>query len=512
MFQLISTAIRRHHSLIQRLFASSEPARNRGTELIPVIAAVVWLACSGSSAQAQLQEAKARTCNLIGNAAFEGVTQSPAEIHQWALTVNSGAGSLAILTVPQPVQSGAHAARVTVTQPGDLYLSVDTGTDPGIIVRGSTEYRLSVRLHNDSGQQARLSVTEWDAFGGVSAVRVLEDGGGSGIWTTLEGTFTTESTTRYVSPRLLHSLEAGVFDWDDPMLSRVRTGKACIDLRHHRGQTMPGFKLCGPWLNVGGILKRWCHDAEKSASNELLRSTALFVQPDTFETGNFDMISHNGTNDTRLGVHKNIDILAGSRCFANPGTLCGPTSGANANFPPQTVRMISDLPVIDLGIVPPTTYNQGSVTAGAKLEHGWKEFDVLAFDPQTGTQGPFIGSIKHRQWMFVAARVDFGGDLGVQENVLVIEEEAVGGALDPTNFGGGKNLERYWFVRGYGQASQTLWTDTDCAANPSQLTCNGNYDVNAVALLTFENFGTNDMDFSSLPPIAPFNIVDWWLR
>src|SRR5262245_46807191 len=59
--------------------------------------------------------------NRAPNAALERGTASTFD--NWYFQVYSGAASMAVMTHPNPVQSGSRAARITVTAPGDIFLT-----------------------------------------------------------------------------------------------------------------------------------------------------------------------------------------------------------------------------------------------------------------------------------------------------------------------------------------------------------------------------------------------------
>lgn len=75
---------------------------------------------------------------------------------------------------------------------------------------------------------------------------------------------------------------------------------------------------------------------------------------------------------------------------------------------------------------------------------------------------------------FIVDSYDFGGNLGVQKNVFVIE--GVGGtptgATDPFK---GMRFERYFVARGYGAVIEEGYEDTACVNNPTPASCQGSY-------------------------------------
>ncbi len=468
-----------------------------------------------SSKKEQPIYAQSSGCNLVPNAAFEDLSGSSnprLAFNSWFLA-NGGSGAVMSLAVENypggQVQSGSYAAKVTITTPGDVYLTT-MPEKTAILVQPNSQYNLSVRLFSSNGVQGRLRVTEWTSTGSLAAYKTLNAGGGTGSWETLQSSFTTTPNTQYVSIRLMPESYStvGTLIWDDPRLWKTEANKHCVDLRHYMTQVTPGFRMCQSFGNP-----RFCTDGWKDSYKEFVRNTSLFADSGTgaYIEGQMDWLSHSGTSATRIGIQKDYDLLEGWRCFANPGTTCGaPSSGANAHYGPQTLDIEMSLPIIN------NPNHTTSVTSGAYLVHGWQKLDIRRLNPNNASQPQLLGSIWHRQWAFVAPSINFGGTLGVQYNVLVIEHEGMDGNYNPIALGlnAGVRLERYWFVPGYGKVRQAGAEDSDCrsaiiAGNPVNNTiCNGVFDNtgNGGLILNTQKPG----DFNT-PSIAPYNVVDWWI-
>ncbi len=427
--------------------------------------------------------AQTTACNLAPNGAFE--RGGSASFDTWGLATTPHA-TLSVST--NPVQSGARALRLTVTQPGGIYVTT-VPENKSIPVLPNTTYVFSIRLYSANGQQAGINAVETDINGLLVTQRWLAIGGGSGQWVTLEGSFTTASNTRYVALRLIHHISAGTFIWDDARFWQTTAGQRCMDARHYITQSMPGFKMCSaPNYPASGI----CIDGWRDQYNEYIIG---------YTHGIRDYWTHNDASANRIGIHKNSDTQAGWRCFANAGLPCGPSSGANATYPPQTIDLSRMLPVIN-SFDP----NSNRVTLGAALIHDWQRFDVRGLNPTNGAQTGPLGPIFHREYAFIAASVNFGGDLGVQQNVLVYETESTG--TQPTGFNGGERMERYFYVMGYGRVREQGHEDTVCRANRTAANCDGIYDAMfpaTPAIFPYRNSG----DFNP-NSIAPYTIVSWW--
>jgi hypothetical protein len=441
--------------------------------------------------RARSAAAQAVGCNLAPDPAFE--QGPPTSIDGWRLAVLSGAATFAVSNYPDPVQSGARAARVDVSQSGDLFLhTAEPGEVP--VVPGAS-YRLSVRLRAEPGKTAGIRVIEWSADLAATADRFLASSTGTGDWETVEGGFTATPATAFVSIRLMHHMDAGTFYWDDPMLWRDcdaggSCGERCMDVRHYLMQTTPGFRMC---LD---IKPGFCTDAVKLPGGELLRE-----QP-----GARDYIAHTGRAPGMVGVVENFDTSYGAwRCFTDPGEPCGTVldpDGRNPRFPPTPLSLSLQLPVLD-------ALGSDRVTPGAVPLHGWQLFDVRNFKPDWSS-GPLVGTLRHRTWAFLLSRYTFSGNLGTQENVLVIESESIGEAVPPDGLGGGVRLERYLYVRGFGLVYGEGREDPDCEAAPGAATCDGVYPrINPAPPASFTLRTPGDYPFSNVHPPS-YNVVDWW--
>lgn len=424
---------------------------------------------------------RALACNLVPNGSFEqgtGSTFDHWEYKQW-----TGSGSLSVSTYPDELQSGTRAPIVTVTQAGALVIRT-VPEQYAISVMPNTSYTLSARLLSFNGEKAGLWIVE-SSNGILVKGTFLDNGGGTGAWETLESAFTTQPSTTHMAIRLVHHITTGTFIWDDVSLWRIESNQRCVDMRHHIFQSTPGFKMCN-----GTSPSSTCVDGYKDSNSEFVLEYSNGIRDFYAHTGD-------GSSPQRVGVHKNLDS-GNWRCFADPGELCGNGDGSNAQYPAHTTNLTAMLPV--LHTIPSST----GVTPGAQLVHGWQRKDVRVLNWIDGSQGPLIGPIWNRVWSYVLADFDFGGDVGLQTNVLVTENEGTG--VDPLGFDGGERLERYFFVRGYGRIKQSGREDADCRVNQDAISCDGEYDI-LTGSNTFNIKKARDFSFSMS---TPWNLVDWW--
>lgn len=434
-------------------------------------------------------------CQLAPNPTFEHGTST--NIEDWSLGAwAGGAGSVSVLnTYTNPyalVQSGSRSAQITVTAPGDVYLE----SVPWLAVNPNTTYTFSARLTSTVSSQAGLRVIEWDAGWGVTADRWLMfvSGSGQGIWTTLSGSFTTSPNTRHVTLRLQHTT-SGTFDWDDPNFATTISGQLCVDARHYITQSTPGFKMCQYENGYG-----FCSDGWKDTYNEFIYTVR---KPDQITEHSRDYITHTGTSASYIGVVKNHDTDFGDvwRCAANPNqAYCYQNNGSgNVTYTGHMVPVAANLPIVSFNP------NNLSRTQGASLVHTWQLNDILQLNPHNGVQGPRLSVLWERTWAFVASSVNFGGDIGMQTNVLVYEVEQYGGnPFAGGEFRGAPRMERYYAVRGYGRIRGSAILDTDCS---NYVSCDGNYNfLESDAIFNSKNSG----DYNS-PSIVPFvDNINWW--
>jgi hypothetical protein len=428
------------------------------------------------------------SCNLAPNAAFEQGTAS--SISQWSFYPGNGIGTFSVSSYPSPVQSGSRAAKISVTQSGDMVFHTQ---EPGTIaVYPNVAYKLSVRVKSDPGKIAGLRVIEWSGSSSV-ADRFLPYNTGTGDWETVEGSFTTTAQTTALSIRLSHHVPGaagtGTFYWDDVMLWQDCPNR-CADVRHYIGQATPGIRLCSDSVAT------FCMDGVKTAGGEYLHGAS-----NTDE----DYFSHTLAGKAHIGIQKTYG--GGSwRCFSNRGEACGAartSPGQNAEFPPQPLSISLNLPVLP---APGTSQR----TAGAALIHDWQILEVRGFDPATGTSGALIGDIWGRTWAYLLSSYNFGGTIGVQNNVLVVEGESMGDGFCHDGFGGGSRFERYMYARGLGLLYAEGRDNIACGNSPTAANCNGVYlTLDPPVPLTLSYKIPGDLSIVDGAP-SPFDIVNWW--
>lgn len=431
-------------------------------------------------------------CNIAPNPAFENLVGGLPS--QWALLkTGSASGTASLSTYPDPVQSGSFSTKITVTTPGDLQWTSVPETS-SIPVQGNTSYTISARLKVDSsGHSAGLRVIDWGS-GSFKQDHFLATGAATTEWQTLESTFTTHPNATHVSIRLVHHLTSGTFYWDDVRLWKTVAGERCFDARHFVTQTTPGERWCHPI----GVSQSICLDGSRNVAGEFVRDSSH---------GGRDYVSHTGdgiSGTLGIGVVRNLDPGPGGqwRCFAEVGESCPTGSGNNVEFPPVYAPLMSSLPVVALA--DPTIRNPG-----AKALSDWEPIDVRELNPITGLQvGSAIGTIWNRAWGYIVPSVNFGAgsNLGTRQNVAVFEYEGIG--EDPTGYGGGARLERYYYVVGVGMARAEGWQNDDCVDTPTPSNCDGTYanNVNGVAV-----FGTRvPLDFQSSVNGPALVLNNWW--
>lgn len=229
-----------------------------------------------------------------------------------------------------------------------------------------------------------------------------------------------------------------------------------IDVREYITQETPGFHLCDtrygePWNR--------CVDGHWGAQNEFVI---------TYDHGIGDWIGR--TSSTLLvGPIRNVDPYFHEhyRCFSKPSQRC--TEPSNTDYPPQGVPGAFyaqiDMDALPLPPVPIKDPTWIPITPAANIDEaiqwndGWHEFGVNLIDPVTCEQ-TFVRNVKRRVSYLVLDDVDFGGDLGVQYNVLVIDHEE-SYPNDPTDNHPEGHIERYYYVKGYGRVAIGVSQDMD---------------------------------------------------
>jgi len=233
-----------------------------------------------------------------------------------------------------------------------------------------------------------------------------------------------------------------------------------IDVRDYIMVDTPGTKLCQSDLSC-------CHDGYEDIDGEWLLGT--------YCTSGMYMRDylHRDTDAPYLyGVVKNSEY-ENFRCFTNPDSWCS----SAADYPPQAVPLVMTLPILPARVVAETGGVDTGVTPGALLipeYETWRAFDERGFNQADCTDIAFHGRIWQRNYSFLVDEVDFGGDVGTQRNVWVLESESSG--TQPTAaWGGGERLERYWKTTEYGGVREMGAEDESCRASHGASTCDGVY-------------------------------------
>ncbi len=471
---------------------------------VPAIASSILLVLLAQGARAQTAR-----CNLVANSAMEQGTSTT--ISNWTLYVGGGAATMSVSAYPQAVQSGARAAKVVVTSPGDIFLtSPEPWTGLALRVEPSTSYQFSARVLAP-GSHAWLRVIQWTSTGAVNLDSWLA-GASSGLskWETVQGTILLDAQTHFVSLRLMSQLGvASTTTWDDALVSTAGT-PTCVDARHYVAQTSPGLRQCA---DPGAPVDQVCVDGVKNANKEYVVGRRISRPPST--TWIVDYIAHSLRSQNAISVQKDVLSPAGpfDECFSNPGEPCGnavaSSLGQNVEFGVQWFPL-SFLANRVSPPYPPYSPMQDSPTVGASMLHDWQPADRWFATSLGGPFDDYSGRFKTRAWAHIRPTVTFGsgaGALGPQSEVLVYEEEGVAD-VDTSGFAGGCNLERYFYVRGSGVVKEERWTNAACEAAPSPTTCDGTYPS---LLATGTYFKTTAGDLS-IPNPQPSNYVlmDWW--
>jgi hypothetical protein len=154
--------------------------------------------------------------NLAPNPSFE--SGSGNAVTNWAFGVNTGSASMAVST--STVHSGSRAVQITVVTPGDInFFTMPEQT--AIPVLPNQTYSFTAYLLSAGGAQAGLRAIEWTSSGVFVSDDFPGNGGGTGAWSLVQGSITTKPNTAYVSLRLVHTISAGTFYWDDVAFTKV---------------------------------------------------------------------------------------------------------------------------------------------------------------------------------------------------------------------------------------------------------------------------------------------------
>jgi hypothetical protein len=153
----------------------------------------------------------------------------------------------------------------------------------------------------------------------------------------------------------------------------------------------------------------------------------------THKAAIIDYLTRNATPPYLFGVRCTYDTGNGWRRFTNPGTQ------QPADYPPQATPLIMGLPVL-------SSMSEAAVQGTLIPEYAnWRAFDVE-------TNGHFQGRIWHKVYAFLLASYDFGGSLGKQTDVFVIQDAMTGNPAAGT-----QRIESYFYVQGWGRARESAY-------------------------------------------------------
>lgn len=211
------------------------------------------------------------------------------------------------------------------------------------------------------------------------------------------------------------------------------TSVMTVDVRDYITQTTPGYQLCETAGEFGSSNPPICLDGHwvggPAAGDEFMIS---------YSHGITDWIARDSDQPLLVAPMRNYDPSAGGlRCFSNHGATC--TAPTTTDYPAQAIPMVINLPVLSGSSISDTQVP----TTGSTLVHDWKTFDWQAMNSTTCAQ-TLRGSVQTKVSAFVADSYDFGGDVGVKTNVLIVEEEE----QSPYHW------ERYYWVAGMGRVME----------------------------------------------------------
>jgi cysteine-rich repeat protein len=162
------------------------------------------------------------------------------------------------------------------------------------------------------------------------------------------------------------------------------------------------------------------------------------------------------------------------RCFSDDPSQC-----ALSTDPIDKMPLIAELPILSKYAIAndPVFYTRatdGGVLVGVFNDSA----KAVKIDPITCEPLQILGGVEQSIQLFLVKSFSFGGNIGTQENVFIVEK--VGGV--PTELGVenpwlGSRLERYYLVKGKGVVRVEGWEDLDCKDPDTRSisTCDGNY-------------------------------------
>ena len=233
---------------------------------------------------------------------------------------------------------------------------------------------------------------------------------------------------------------------------------------------LPIRKLVKIWdYVIGDPTTRMCLDGRTICQTiyPIDATHTLVVRDDTLIVKYF----RNDALDT-IGVLK--DGIAQGAQNANVQLRClTRTPGSCDNGPLPSTPLSAYLPVLPASAINRHLVTEEGLDVQMKQTFWWNPISYETCQP-TATAGNITSSGK----IFLLESYDFGGDVGVQQDVLVYE--GVGGyptdvPLAQLNPWGTMRMERFLFVKGKGYYQEDGIEDPDCRDTPSQQTCNGIY-------------------------------------
>lgn len=184
----------------------------------------------------------------------------------WGLGNSSGCTAiLSQVASTSWIGGGSLQAVISGFTSGDLF--VVTTTEPtSIPVSASTSYAFSSRVRAPSGGTYFLRVIQWNSSGGIVSDTAASTVTGNGAWQTQSYTFTTASTTAYVSLRI--ELQAnGTWNFDGIQLEQ----KSYVTSWITGGSTRSVDSLTVPTTNVlndsGFTVECWVNRDDSNISN-----------------------------------------------------------------------------------------------------------------------------------------------------------------------------------------------------------------------------------------------------
>lgn len=400
-------------------------------------------------------------CNYLPNSSFEhDITNN------WAFVNYNGGNNNMSHNINGDIQSGSRSVQFNIYNPG-VYFTTTPERD-GINSGSYHNFRFSIRFKAGQGQEFKLGIAEWKADKNLasyweSSSFISNPTSSIDGWQDAENIFRTGPYTQYISIRLVFNTTPGVFTFDDAMLEDKGIGGArCVDARHYFSSTSPNYRLCMETAAIN------CINGHKDygGKNEYAVTYRKPVVPNQSMGEMHDYYVNVGSSTDKIAILKfYLETPPGAwHCYTNNSISCSNTTG-NAVRGTQLIPVMSILTPLDwVGVYNNPAARTNSATETMPWGASWNS----KYDPTTGLLTANTGaSLTNRTSMFLLKSYNFGGQIGLRTNVLVVEEEQLGTLKEQAP--GGQvvytpviRLERYFYVRGLGRVAQQGFIDKTC--------------------------------------------------